>query len=191
MRNRDSYQLARLASCADPESATSEGALFLTRVEGAVAEAIDYCSAEGSDVEEAIREAVDSSVPISTHRLWRTFVDLCAYQEEADGGRAPRWRPDPSRRLAYALVEEASDGAVVSAPTRTTASGHEVAVHRMVNVKTYGPSESQWPPLADLVAEEFPGFSWEHLSDDARCWPASLSGRRPRLTRRTTLAATT
>jgi len=83
------YHLASLADTASPDHPLvdnaqafppSPGAIFLHRVEDATAEAI--VNAEGEDVNDLVHEVADSCVPIYTHELWQTFVDLAAYNED-------------------------------------------------------------------------------------------------------------
>lgn len=73
--NRNPYQLAMVAGCETPASLESPGALFLLRIQDAVREVID----ENGDRDDLF-EQVDSAVPIGTWELWRTFVDLAAWQ---------------------------------------------------------------------------------------------------------------
>ncbi len=75
---RSIYTLARLADCGDPDTPESDGATFLRSVESSVAEAIEY----GADADTA-HEIADGCVPVYTHGVWSTFVDLQAYQEDA------------------------------------------------------------------------------------------------------------
>ena len=75
----NAYQLARLADCMDPDSHTSPGAQFLERVQDDYRERVE----DGSyDEDETPHEIADGAVPIYTHKLWETFTDLGAYQED-------------------------------------------------------------------------------------------------------------
>jgi hypothetical protein len=121
-----SWQLAHLAECSDPdehdglgfEDSTrrvgSPGAEFLRGVEDSVKEAVT----DGWWDEDSAHEIADSAVPIYTHRMWQTFVDLAAYQE--DPSELGDYSDDPNRmagvclymiadRLARALGEEYTD----------------------------------------------------------------------------------
>lgn len=71
-------QLARMADCGYPDSWKSPGAEFLTGIRDDVAEAIEY---EGGQ-ERSISEIADGAVPVYTHEMWQTFVDLQAYRED-------------------------------------------------------------------------------------------------------------
>jgi hypothetical protein len=74
-----SWQLARLAGCADPDSLTSPGALFLDRVE---ADYIERVADGDYDEDDSPHEIADGAVPVYTHDRWTTFVDLGAYEED-------------------------------------------------------------------------------------------------------------
>lgn len=74
----NAYQLARLAECPGPDSLTSHGARFLERVQDDYREAVED---ERYD-DDTAHEIADGAVPIYTHEMWLTFVDLCAYQED-------------------------------------------------------------------------------------------------------------
>jgi hypothetical protein len=113
---RTSWQLARMAGCADPDEHDgrgsrdgSAGAQFLRSIEYSVA---DYDSPD----EDTAHEIADGAVPVYTHELWKTFVDLAAYTEDP----SELGYDDASdmeklagaclyligRRLAEALIEE-------------------------------------------------------------------------------------
>jgi hypothetical protein len=94
---RTVWQLANLAGCADPDEhdgigfdlpagaiedrrvIASPGANFLRSVEDAVREAFDYHEGQPGD---DWHEVADGAVPVYTHALWSTFVDLAAYNED-------------------------------------------------------------------------------------------------------------
>jgi hypothetical protein len=103
------HQLAGLADCADPDGPNSPGAKFLRSVAHSVAEGIAY----GTDLEDLVWETADSCVPIYTHELWLTFVDLCAYREDIENNTGDSDMEHQARialyqigeRLAQALVE--------------------------------------------------------------------------------------
>jgi len=67
------HALADLADCSDPDGPDSPGATFLWSVADAVADVRD-----GYD----LFETADGLVPVYTHELWTTFVDLGAYNED-------------------------------------------------------------------------------------------------------------
>jgi hypothetical protein len=73
------WQLARLADCLDPDSTESPGAAFLDGVEA------DYWERredDDYDADDTPHEIADAAVPVYTHDLWATFVDLGAYQQD-------------------------------------------------------------------------------------------------------------
>jgi len=95
MKPHTSWTLADLAGCSSPDAhdgigfddtadlpadyKSSPGADFLRRVETDVAERV----ADGSfDEDDSPAEIADGAVPIYTHDLWTTFVDLGAYNED-------------------------------------------------------------------------------------------------------------
>ena len=72
------YVLASMADCASPDSEDSPGARFLGLVADNVVEAV-----ENDDNRDDIPfQAADECVPIYTYDVWRTFVDLAAWQED-------------------------------------------------------------------------------------------------------------
>lgn len=77
--DRTVWQLARLADCADPDAWNSIGAKFLVRVETALEDAQDGAWGVSQD---DLAELADGCVPIYTHEVWATFVDLAAYEED-------------------------------------------------------------------------------------------------------------
>ena len=91
---RTSWHLARLADCSEPDrhdgigftppfegdADPSPGARFLRGVEDDVLGAI---ARDEWDDDDSAHEVADSAVPIYTHELWATFVDLGAYNEDA------------------------------------------------------------------------------------------------------------
>jgi hypothetical protein len=65
--------------------------------------------------EGSVTEIADGCVPVYTHRLWATFVDLAAYSEDLDdlGGTSGNMEQDATaslfaiaERLVHALLEE-------------------------------------------------------------------------------------
>ena len=67
------WQLARMASCADPDHQDSPGAHWLTTVADSAKEVTN---------EDEVSETADSVVPIYTVERWRVFVDLGAWEED-------------------------------------------------------------------------------------------------------------
>lgn len=148
-QRRTTWQLADLADCGSPDvrdsipfgdymatpegpaTVPSAGADFLRRVETAVMdlwdETEDKPGPEGVmslEDDGSVTELADGCVPIYTHELWSTFVDLAAYQEELEAYMLPLSDVDGSpdlngmarvalymiaERLAWALLEEMAE----------------------------------------------------------------------------------
>jgi len=123
---RNPFELAGTAGTPSPDSTTSPGAEFLARVQSAAREALDYVDPtdflrDGAEaMDEVIHDIADSAVPVYTHDLWATFVDLGAYGEDIsdfigpDIGSALERVPgialySIARRLAETLYDEAHD----------------------------------------------------------------------------------
>ena len=116
------YQLANMADCGSPDSTDSPGAEFLASVAGAVIEHLEYLRNDGymmseafSDLRDDMHSLVDPLVPVYTHAMWQTFVDLAAYREDPTELGGPL--DDMTRagmialymiaeRLAYAIADD-------------------------------------------------------------------------------------
>lgn len=114
--------LASMAGCASPDNATSAGATFLALVQSSTVEAVRWSVEhdEGATLEDyicegSVTEIADGCVPVYTHRLWATFVDLAAYSEDLGdlGGTSGDMEQDATtslfaiaERLVHALLEE-------------------------------------------------------------------------------------
>jgi hypothetical protein len=105
------FALARLADCADPDSASSPGGRWLLGIAEGVAE---RCHDE--DRHDLAHEIADSAVPVYTADLFAVLVDLAAYREDVadlvDAGddltrRASLALYVVAERLALALLDEA------------------------------------------------------------------------------------
>lgn len=81
LKTLTAYQLATLADCADPDALDSIGAEFLKAVRDDVLETFEYDN-WSSDTYATIWGIADNAVPIMTHDIAKTFVDLCAYRED-------------------------------------------------------------------------------------------------------------
>lgn len=108
------FELARLADCVSPDSATSPGASFLDGVRRAVLDAVAY----GQDRDDSIPEIADGAPSVYTHGRWQEFLDLAAYQEDprelADGFKDMTDSAHAclyliAERLASALWDELED----------------------------------------------------------------------------------
>lgn len=83
MGERTSYNLAHEAECMWPDHhTTSPGAKFLTGIRDAVIDQAD--DIVGDQWEDIPWEIADAAVPVYTHELWMTFVDLGAYREDPE-----------------------------------------------------------------------------------------------------------
>lgn len=78
--NRTAWQLARLAGCSDPDSDESAGAQFLYSVESDTLERIEYNDGEWDN--DFAHEIADGAVPVYMYKMWQTFVDLAAFEED-------------------------------------------------------------------------------------------------------------
>ena len=110
----NAYVLARMADCASPDSLESMGARFLTAVAESTLDAIQY----DDDRDEIPWTAADQCVPIYTYDVWRTFVDLGAWQENptdygADGSDMGQTAKvclfAIGERLSAAMLEDMGD----------------------------------------------------------------------------------
>src|SRR5690606_33109396 len=81
IKDRTVYQLASIADCAAPDMLNGPGARFLLRVQDSARELVEGAE-PGDDLTDAIHEHADAAVPIYTHEMWATFIDLAAYEED-------------------------------------------------------------------------------------------------------------
>lgn len=79
---RSAFMLANDADCFSPDTDDSSGAEFLRGVRDDVLEAVKSDRLAEEDASDVAHEVADGRVPIYTHDLWSTFVDLGAYQED-------------------------------------------------------------------------------------------------------------
>jgi hypothetical protein len=86
MKERTVWELARMAECSDPDTDSSPGADFLRAIESSVDDALNTIDADSGNMDEwtmeRAAEIADYCVPVYTHNLWVTFVDLAAYSED-------------------------------------------------------------------------------------------------------------
>jgi hypothetical protein len=85
MEKRNAYQLANDADVTTPDSLESHGSTFLLAVQDAVHEAIEDADGDttADDLRDNVAEMINGLVPIYTYQKWMTFVDLAAWQEDA------------------------------------------------------------------------------------------------------------
>ncbi len=107
----NAYVLAGMADCASPDREDSPGARFLAMVADSVVEAVE----NDDDRDDIPWAAADQCVPIYTHKVWSTFVDLAAWQEDpteygADGSDMTQTAGVRlyiiGERLAWAILED-------------------------------------------------------------------------------------
>ena len=96
------YELSRLADCADPDSTTSPGGVWLTDLY----EAWDDNRHQYDDVERMITEIADGAVPTGTHAGWLVYVDLCAYREDLSDYSVTTTDMTEVCRLALCVIAE-------------------------------------------------------------------------------------
>ena len=120
INNFSAYRLSLKADVASPDAVDSHGAQFLARVRDAFVEWVEY-GRDAYDVQSLDERAqddafeqVDACVPVYTHQIWQTFIDLAAYDDESavecDGltmtERASYVLESIAERLFVALAEE-------------------------------------------------------------------------------------
>lgn len=105
LRERTVWSLARDANTYSPDDETSPGGDFLDTVRRTVIEAIESLdNPDTDDIRALIDDAhgwVDGTVPVYTYTVWRTFVDLGAFEEDIDDMGGPT--EDMTRNAMTAL----------------------------------------------------------------------------------------
>jgi hypothetical protein len=108
------YRLANEADVTTPDSLESPGSQFLLGIQDSVNERLSF----GDDLEDAAHEIADSAVPIHTHAMWQTFIDIGAYNEDpSELGADYEDMRQPAvaclyliaHRLASKLIQEATE----------------------------------------------------------------------------------
>lgn len=97
------WALARLACCLDPDSPDSPGAKYLALIADDMPDILERIS-NGEDRGDAIHEKADSVVPVYTHDVWTTFVDLGGYRVDVDEYAAPDNDMTQRARVALYLI---------------------------------------------------------------------------------------
>lgn len=119
------WQLARMASCADPDKAQtaenpgSPGAVFLHRCADDARDLFDS-HPDVRDREDYVSEYAGGAVPVYTYDLWRTFVDIAAWDEDpgevGEAGDITRAAGYclylVAHRLIYAVLEDLAAEAI-------------------------------------------------------------------------------
>lgn len=109
----NAHQLAGLADCYSPDSPDSPGAQYLALVRDSIVEAYRYTVEHGNTFDrDDLHEVVDGCVPVYTHNLWQTFLDLGAYNVDVDD-YSPDLEHYPAiavytvgETLAYSIVDK-------------------------------------------------------------------------------------
>lgn len=139
---RTSWQLARLAECADPDEHDgrgfsedqqveprdgSPGAQFLRRCENAAYDVLGDAEtindnpgdtfAERAEYTGRLSEEADSTVPIYTHERWTTFADLAAYDEDTDELAGPDTDMTSRAGIALYMIAERLIRAIIAEET--------------------------------------------------------------------------
>ena len=120
INNFSAYRLSLKADVESPDAVGSHGAQFLASVRDAFVEWVEY-GRDAYDVQSLPETAqdhaidqVDACVPVYTHQIWQTFIDLSAYSDESsdefDGAtmteQASYVLARIAERLFMALAEE-------------------------------------------------------------------------------------
>jgi hypothetical protein len=105
IRNASPYDLADMADCDCPDNRESSGAAMLACVRDSVVKAIQDGSITLDDFDDRgqLHEIADGAPSVYTHTIWRTFVDLAAYQEENEFG--DEWPNDLTKAASLALYQ--------------------------------------------------------------------------------------
>lgn len=114
IRERSAFWLAGSdqADTFSPDSLESPGAEFLDSVKRSALETWDYNpKIDESDVDAIAADQTDACVPVYTHSMWSTFIDLGAYNEDVDnygdmGDMAAYALHLIAERLFIALIRE-------------------------------------------------------------------------------------
>lgn len=129
IREYNAFHLADRAECGEPssivregdiDSANSPGADFLDSVRTDFLEAVEYSmgtdntAPSADDIRTAVaalqedgaHEIADGAVPVYTHEMWRTFVDVAAWQEDDEYGDG--WGDDLTKAAMRALYQIAN-----------------------------------------------------------------------------------
>lgn len=81
LQDLSAFQLASIAECGSPDSASSYGAEMLELVYMSVIEELRDLESIGDWDTDRTFEIAEGCINVYTHKLWTAFVDLCAYQE--------------------------------------------------------------------------------------------------------------
>lgn len=118
INNLSDYRLVNMAAVSLPDNLDSPGAQFLSHVRDSLVEWAEYHRGEdietlGERAQDDAFEQVDSTVPVYTHPLWETFVDLSAYADESsdefDGGTMTEQASYVLARIAERLFMELAE----------------------------------------------------------------------------------
>ena len=114
--DRNAYVLASMAECSTPDSHESPGAEFLVATVAALAESVRWDAGNdgGQDIGDMIAEVADGAVPIYTHQMWQTFIDLGAYDQDISALVDASADMHQEARLALYVIAECLCQAVIT-----------------------------------------------------------------------------
>jgi len=117
--DRNAYILAGMAECSTPDNHESPGAEFLRVVIDSLAERVAWNSAhdEAEDLTDIVNETADGLVPIYTYEMWKTFLDLGAYDQDITELVDASADMDQEARLALYVIAERLCRAVITEDT--------------------------------------------------------------------------
>ena len=146
------FSLQYMADCGSPDSATSPGAAWLTRVAASTVEHVEYGvehvdlpKLDDDDMRDAVHEIADGAVPIYTHELWSVFVDVAAYHEDISEYGAEGSDLTKSAQVALYMIAERLIGAVLSFIAEAAADDPEVEGARVRAAgATAGRNAAEW-----------------------------------------------
>lgn len=93
---------------ASPDTSESAGAEFLIGVRDDLCDDLDHLQSLGDWDEDRIHEIADAAVPVGTHKMWQTFIDLAAYHHSS-AESADADAKDMSKQAAFVLFEIARE----------------------------------------------------------------------------------
>lgn len=152
------FRLSSEADCSSPDSLTSPGAEFLDTVRVATVERLNYLSDDDlmslpdsfTDVG-AHNEIADGSVPVYTHDLWATFVDVGGYREDpSDYGDGSETNMDQLANVCLYLIAERLVGSIVESVGSMLSDAIDLGVERATDRGTAeGTAAATWVEIPD------------------------------------------
>jgi hypothetical protein len=107
IREYNAFHLAASdrADCMSPDSSDSPGAVLLLRVRDAFVEAYEAGRFDTEDTNDVATEIANDLPSVYTYEKWKQFVDLGAWQEEAESGEWPTVLDDAASVALYQICE--------------------------------------------------------------------------------------